>query len=64
MEDKYLDECYTVYGYTSWGWKGIGLIYYDKEDVAIWFRDDAEIMTEDEIIFNDLLRLCILESML
>lgn len=60
--EKYLKSCEMSYGYAkSWGWQGIGVIYYDDKDVAIWFDDDNCYMNEDEVIFNDFMRANILE---
>lgn len=61
---KHLEPCQVCYGYAyTWGWCGIGGIYYDPKGPAIWFDDDKSIMSEDEIIYNDFMRMNILEFM-
>ena len=63
----YLDNCEVHYGYAYMsGWMGIGVCYRDPKDpeyTIIWFDNEDIYNTEDELIYCDLMRMNILESM-
>lgn len=52
------------YGFGSAsGWAGLGITFRDKKNhQCLWFADDPQSNTEEEIIYNDFMRMNILES--
>ena len=64
LPKEYLNNSDIGYGFgASSGWGGLGTYNYDKDTgLKFWFCDDWECNTEDEKLFNEFMRLNILES--
>lgn len=61
---EYLNNCEKNYGKAGEYWQGIGIYYYDKNiGKVVWLDTDNDICIDDEIIYNDFMKMNILDSM-